>query len=130
MLCGQTEPTFGRINLPLDYDLISGFTIQQEQIGLCSQNNVLIPNLTAKEHLQLYARLKLKSGFNAEVRRIMNNLKLGKYRNYKVGELSGGYKRRLCIAIAFLGEIRTLTNKLSFLKFPQISRCSQLGDPG
>jgi ABC-type multidrug transport system ATPase subunit len=104
-LCGQTEASFGEINLPLDYDLITGFTIQQEQIGLCSQNNVLFPNLTAKEHLQLYARLKLKSGFNAEVRRIMMSLKLGKYRNYRVSELSGGYKRRLCIAIAFLGKL-------------------------
>lgn len=104
MLTGQLLPSFGEVQLPLDYDLISGFKNHQEQIGLCSQNNVLIPNLTAQEHLELYARLKLRKGFSKEVRRVMTNMKLGKYKNYRVCELSGGYKRRLCIAIAFLGS--------------------------
>lgn len=34
----------------------------------------------------------------------MNNMKLGKYKSFRVSELSGGYKRRLSIAIAFLGS--------------------------
>lgn len=104
LLTGQLLPSFGEIHLPLDYDLISGFKNPQEQIGLCSQNNVLIPNLSAQEHLALYAKLKLRKGFAKEVRRVMTNMKLGKYKDYKVRELSGGYKRRLCIAIAFLGS--------------------------
>lgn len=104
LLTGQLFPSFGEINLPLDYDLITGFKNPQEQIGLCSQNNVLIPNLTAQEHLELYAKLKLRKGFAKEVRRVMTNMKLGKYKNYKVFELSGGYKRRLSIALAFLGS--------------------------
>lgn len=104
MLTGQIAPTFGEIYLPLDYDLISGIHNDQEQIGLCPQNNVLIPNLTAREHLELYAHLKLRKDHRKEIRRVLNNLKLGKYKNFKVCELSGGYKRRLCIAIAFLGS--------------------------
>lgn len=104
LLTGQLLPSFGEIHLPLDYDLITGFKNPQEQIGLCSQSNVLIPNLTAQEHLELYAKLKLRKGFAKEVRRVMTNMKLGKYKNFKVCELSGGYKRRLCIAIAFLGS--------------------------
>lgn len=104
MLTGQLMPSFGEVYLPLDYDLISGFRNPQEQIGLCSQNNVLIPSLTAQEHLELYAKLKLRKGVSKEIRRVMTNMKLGKYKNYKVCELSGGYKRRLCIAIAFLGS--------------------------
>ena len=104
MLTGQIMPTFGEILLPVDYDLITGFKNHQEQIGLCSQNNVLLPSLTAKEHLELYARIKLRSHFGVEVRRVMDNLKLGKYKNYRVDQLSGGFKRRLCIAIAFLGK--------------------------
>lgn len=31
-------------------------------------------------------------------------MNLGKYENYRSEELSGGFKRRLCIAIAFLGS--------------------------
>jgi ABC-type multidrug transport system ATPase subunit len=104
LLTGQLVPSFGDVHLPLDYDIISGFRNPQEQIGLCSQNNILIPSLTAEEHLELYARMKLRRGINKEIRRVMTNMRLGKYKNYKVSELSGGYKRRLCIAIAFLGS--------------------------
>lgn len=104
MLTGEEAASFGEVYLPLDYDLITGFRNPQEQIGLCSQNNVLIPSLTAEEHLELYAKLKLRKGVGKEIRRVMTNMKLGKYKNYKVRELSGGYKRRLCIAIAFLGS--------------------------
>lgn len=104
LLTGQLLPSYGEIHLPLDYDLITGFRNHQEQIGICSQNNVLIPNLTAQEHLELYARLKLRKNIGKEVRRVMTNMKLGKYKNHRACELSGGYKRRLCIAIAFLGS--------------------------
>lgn len=94
----------GDVHLPLDYDLISGLRNNAERIGLCSQNDILIPNLTAKEHLQLYARIKLTKGFETEVQRTLDNLKMGKYKHYRASELSGGFKRRLCIAIAFLGS--------------------------
>ncbi|KAG5682948.1 hypothetical protein PVAND_012265 [Polypedilum vanderplanki] len=104
LLTGQIAPTLGEIILPLDYDLITGFKNDNEQVGLCPQNNVLIPNLTAKEHLEMYAHIKLRKEHRREIRRVMNNMKLGKYKDYKVSELSGGYKRRLCIAIAFLGS--------------------------
>lgn len=104
MLTGQIAPSSGEIHLPLNYDLISGIKNDQEQIGLCPQNNVLIPNLTAREHLELYAQIKLRKDHRKEIRRVLNNMKLGKYKNFRVDELSGGYKRRLCIAIAFLGS--------------------------
>lgn len=38
------------------------------------------------------------------MRRILESLNLGKYENYKARELSGGFKRRLCIANAFIGS--------------------------
>ncbi|XP_058829413.1 glucosylceramide transporter ABCA12-like [Topomyia yanbarensis] len=104
LLTGQILPAVGDVHLPLDYDLISGLRNNAEKIGLCSQNNILIPNLTTKEHLQLYARIKLTKGFETEVQRTLDNLKMGKYKNYHASELSGGFKRRLCIAIAFLGS--------------------------
>lgn len=104
LLTGQILPVVGDVHLPLDYDLISGLRNNAERIGLCSQNDILIPNLTAKEHLQLYARIKLTKGFETEVQRTLDNLKMGKYKHYRASELSGGFKRRLCIAIAFLGS--------------------------
>lgn len=46
----------------------------------------------------------MQSGYRVEVRRILESLKLGKYENYRAHELSGGFKRRLCIANAFIGS--------------------------
>ncbi|XP_049289465.1 ATP-binding cassette sub-family A member 13 [Anopheles funestus] len=104
LLTGQVLPIEGDVHLPLDYDFISGIRNNAEKIGLCPQNDVLIPNLTAKEHLQLYARIKLTRGFGTEVSRTLDNLKMGPYQHYRASDLSGGFKRRLCIAIAFLGS--------------------------
>ncbi|XP_058118442.1 glucosylceramide transporter ABCA12 [Anopheles ziemanni] len=104
LLTGQVVPDVGDVHLPLDYDFISGLRNNAEKIGLCPQNDVLIPNLTAKEHLQLYARIKLTRGFDTEVSRTLENLNMGHYQNYRASDLSGGFKRRLCIAIAFLGS--------------------------
>lgn len=103
MLTGQILPSSGEIFLPQSYDLVTGIN-KDDQVGLCPQNNVLIPNLTAREHLELYAKIKLKYGFQKEVSRILEVLNLGKYEHYKSDELSGGFKRRLCIANAFIGS--------------------------
>lgn len=102
LLTGQILPTIGSVYLPQNLDRITGDE-SKEKIGLCPQNNILIPNLTAKEHLQLYARIKIPTDFHSEVERIMNCLNYDKYKNFKSENLSGGYKRRLNIAIAFLG---------------------------
>lgn len=74
-------------------------------IGFCSQDNILIPDLTTREHLEIYARIKLKQGFAYEVENILRSLNFGIYENYRALELSGGYQKRLCVALAFLGII-------------------------
>lgn len=104
VLSGQIEPTHGEVFLPLDYDLITGIENPNEQIGICTQNNILIPNLTVLEHLQLYASMKMRSKTSKEIRRVLYETKLDAYRKYQASALSGGYQRRLCIAIAFLGS--------------------------
>lgn len=104
MLSGQIEPTDGDVFLPLNYDVISGIKNPNEQIGICTQNNVLIPNLTVYEHLELYANMKMSNKISKEIRRVLQETRLDMYKNYKSSALSGGYQRRLCIAIAFLGS--------------------------
>lgn len=103
LLTGQVAPTSGSIYWPQNLDRISGNEIR-DKIGLCPQNSVLIPNLTALEHLKLYASIKMSDGHFAEVKKVMENLNLGNYENVRVENLSGGYKRRLSVAIAFIGS--------------------------
>lgn len=103
LLTGQIEATSGQIYLPQNVDPITGDE-HKERVGLCPQSNVLIPNLTAKEHLQMYAQIKMASGQNAEVERVMRGLDFGDYENFPSENLSGGFKRRLNIGIAFIGS--------------------------
>lgn len=99
LLTGQVAPTSGKV-----YWSQTNIAQQCDKIGLCPQHSVVIPNLTTLEHLQLYASIKLSANRQTEVNKIMASLSLGKYKNYCVENLSGGYKRLLNVAIAFLGS--------------------------
>lgn len=107
LLTGQIAPTSGHVFWPLNWDRITGNEFD-DRIGLCPQNNILIPNLTAKEHLELYVRIKSgnknTSSNRSEVERVMRSLQFGKHENFYSQNLSGGFKRRLNVAIAFIGE--------------------------
>eukprot|EP01017_Pseudomicrothorax_dubius_P027284 TRINITY_DN3122_c0_g1_i1.p1 TRINITY_DN3122_c0_g1~~TRINITY_DN3122_c0_g1_i1.p1 ORF type:complete len:278 (-),score=54.42 TRINITY_DN3122_c0_g1_i1:97-930(-) len=76
-----------------------------KDIGLCPQANPLWDDLTVDEHLYIFARIK---GLNSEERTdqihfFKTQLSLNKYSNKKAGNLSGGNKRKLCVAISLLG---------------------------
>lgn len=110
LLTGQIAPTNGHVFWPQNWDRITGNEFE-DRIGLCSQNNILIPNLTAKEHLELYVRIKSNDrNAEREVERVMRNLQFGKHENFFSQHLSGGFKRRLNIGIAFIGK--TLNSKM------------------
>lgn len=100
MLTGQVVQTTGRAILSQAMTSSAHY----DKVGVCAQDNILIPNLTAREHLELYAKIKLKRNYEEEVNKTLKNLNFGKHENYQASELSGGYQRRLCVAIAFIGE--------------------------
>lgn len=103
LLTGQFRATSGEVYLPQNVNPITGDEYK-EKVGLCPQADVLIPNLTAVEHLQLYASIKMTSGQAVEVERILERLDFGKYNHFRSEVLSGGFKRRLNIGIAFIGK--------------------------
>ncbi|CAH1634658.1 unnamed protein product [Spodoptera littoralis] len=77
------------------------------RLGVCPQHDVLVDGLTAREHVQLYAQLK--SGRSAdevrdEVDKMLEVLSLGPVCDEPVHRLSGGTRRRLCVALAFVGQ--------------------------
>ena len=51
MLTGMLAPTSGEIHL-------NGENGTKPDIGVCPQDNVLIPTLTPREHMTFYAKLK------------------------------------------------------------------------
>lgn len=75
-------------------------------IGICKQDDYLYPNLTAKEHMDLYAGLR---GVNSEkhdkiVQRWLQSVDLHDVQLQKSSQYSGGMKRRLSLALSTIGE--------------------------
>ncbi|KAF6026644.1 ABCA5 [Bugula neritina] len=107
MLTGLTPPTEGTAiiygkDIRDTYDMreIRKFT------GLCPQYDVLVDNMTCKEHLYLYAALKgiKKSEVDWEVQKILKDVDLIDKADCFTRNLSGGQKRKLSVGIAFIGN--------------------------
>ena len=78
----------------------------RQLIGYCPQFDALLDLLTVKEHLELFSRIKNVS--EGELDRVvtssMERMDLLRYSNKLAGSLSGGNKRKLCVAIALLSQ--------------------------
>lgn len=74
-------------------------------MGVCPQHDVLWSQLTAREHLELFATIKgLNANNHEEIHQRLDQVKLTYAQNRRVGGYSGGMRRRLSIAIALLGD--------------------------
>lgn len=105
MLTGMISPTAGTA-------LIDGLDINQDMavirhsLGICPQFDILWPDITVQEHLQLYGLIKGYSRREVPevAKKAAQELGLGEKLDVLAGELSGGQRRKLSVAIAFLGN--------------------------
>uniref|UniRef100_A0A1I8FS50 ABC transporter domain-containing protein n=1 Tax=Macrostomum lignano TaxID=282301 RepID=A0A1I8FS50_9PLAT len=83
---------------------LSGSTIGA--IGYCPQHSPLFSSITVAEHIRFYADIRGLDSIEAEQQttRLMQSLGLSQHSDKQAGQLSGGNKRRLCLAIALLGD--------------------------
>ena len=105
MLTGDVLPTSGTASLA-GYDILSQQPQVRRLLGYCPQFDSLLELLTVKEHLELFARIKgvAEKDLAAVVRQKVAELDLGSFVNKTAGSLSGGNKRKLCVAIALIGN--------------------------
>lgn len=113
MLTGMLAPNSG-------YATIGGKDIRYEMdgiregIGICLQHDCLFPDLTVREHVQFFARIKgmyskmSYSDAEAKINASIEDVALGEKRNTLSKNLSGGMKRKLSVAIAFCGDSETV----------------------
>uniref|UniRef100_A0A1I8IQ13 ABC transporter domain-containing protein n=1 Tax=Macrostomum lignano TaxID=282301 RepID=A0A1I8IQ13_9PLAT len=75
-------------------------------IGYCPQHKPLFNCITVAEHIRFYADIRGLDSIEAERQtiRLMQSLGLSQHSDKQAGQLSGGNKRRLCLAIALLGD--------------------------
>jgi ABC-type multidrug transport system ATPase subunit len=100
MLTGLYPPTEGTAILD-GLDIRTDMNSIYLKIGICSQHDILWPDLTVEEHLFFYARLRGVPISREEeaVNKSLDSVKLQKLRFNLSKNLSGGEKRRLSIAV-------------------------------
>ena len=109
MLSCLTKPTQGDA-------LVGGYSIttQPEQvkrlIGVSPQETAVAPNLSVEENLELICGIhgfsREKTG--AKIRELTEQFSLDSVLKRKAGKLSGGWQRRVSIAMALISEPRIL----------------------
>ncbi|KAF1792011.1 P-loop containing nucleoside triphosphate hydrolase [Phytophthora cactorum] len=106
MLTGMTRPSSGNAWVR-GHSVVTDMRKIRRSLGYCPQHSVLYPDLTVKEHLTFYGRLKgftNASELAAEVIKKINEVGLADKTNVRSHALSGGMQRKLSLAIAFLGD--------------------------
>ena len=105
ILCGLTKKDGGNIiidNLNLDKDIIK----IKEIIDISPQETSVANNLTVKENLEFFA--KIYNSDEAVINEVIETFNLKDVLYKRAKTLSGGYKRRLSIAIALISKPKIL----------------------
>lgn len=104
MLTGLVPPTAGEAWVR-GRRLTREMGAVRQSLGLCPQHDTLWPELTVTEHLELFGTLKgvPRGELAAEVRRWVEEVGLGDKAQVESARLSGGMKRKLCLAMALIG---------------------------
>ena len=104
MITGMLNITSGDVMVYGD-SVRSNLGAVRRKVGYCPQHNILWDDLTCIEHLEYFGRLKGMSGvaLSKEVEHLLREVDLWEKANNRSHELSGGQKRKLSVAIAFMG---------------------------
>ena len=106
ILCGLTKKTSGTVtinnfNLDKDIDKI------KEIIDISPQETSVANNLTVKENLEFFANIYSNNDANT-INEVVDIFNLNEVLHQRAKTLSGGYKRRLSIAIALISKPQIL----------------------
>ena len=109
MLSCLTKPTGGDA-------LVGGYSITKEPeqvkrlIGVSPQETAVAPNLSVKENLELICGIHgfSKEKTEAKIRELSEQFALDEVLCKKAGKLSGGFQRRVSIAMALISEPQIL----------------------
>ncbi|XP_063792321.1 ATP-binding cassette sub-family A member 2 [Pseudophryne corroboree] len=109
ILTGLFPPTSGSATI-YGHDIRTEMNEIRKSMGMCPQHNVLFDKLTVEEHLWFYSRLKgmAEEAIRKEMDKMIKDLELSNKRHCLVQTLSGGMKRKLSVAIAFVGGSRAV----------------------
>lgn len=104
MIAGLAPPTHG-------HGFVAGMSIQEHSdqirrnVGICPQDNILWPFLTAQEHVRLFSKLRGADDTQLAIDTILDKVGLKDVPSVQlVSGFSGGMKRRLSLALSLVGQ--------------------------
>ena len=105
MIYGVTRPTSGVVRV-FGLDVAREPRAVRARLGVTLQQNVLLEALTPEENLRVFARYHLlrEGQIRARVGELIERFELGSHARVPVRQLSGGFQRRLAVAISLLGR--------------------------
>lgn len=109
MLCGLISPTEGDARI-MGRSIVSESAQARALVNLSPQETAVAPNLSVRENLEFIAGIY---GMNRRQARtaaddMIDRLSLGEAAARKAGKLSGGWQRRLSIAMALITDPKVL----------------------
>ena len=109
MLSCLTKPTGGDAFVG-GYSITNDPVRVKQLIGVSPQETAVAPNLSVKENLELICGIHgfSKEKTSAKTRELSEQFALSDVLNRKAGKLSGGWQRRVSIAMALIGEPKIL----------------------
>jgi lipooligosaccharide transport system ATP-binding protein len=105
MIYGVTRPTSGAIEV-FGLDLRQHLRRVRARLGVTLQQNVFIEALTPIENLRVFGRYHLlrEPELSKRIAEVIEFLELGSHANMPVRQLSGGFQRRLAIALSLMNR--------------------------
>ena len=109
MLTCLTKPTQGDAQVG-GFSILSQADQVKSLIGVSPQETAVAPNLSVEENLALICGIHgfSKEKTKAKIRELSATFKLDSVLRRKVGKLSGGWQRRVSIAMALISEPKIL----------------------
>lgn len=109
MIYGVTRPTSGDIRV-FGIDIARDPRSVRSRLGVTLQQNVLIEALSTEENLRVFGRYHLlrEPELSRRIRELLDFLELGSQAKLPVRQLSGGFQRRLAIALSLINRPQLL----------------------
>jgi lipooligosaccharide transport system ATP-binding protein len=105
MIYGVTRPTSGSVHV-FGLDIATHRREVRARLGVTLQENVLVDALTPVENLKVFGRYYLirEPELSRRTEEMIEFLSLGSHRDVPVRHLSGGFQRRLAIAMSLMNR--------------------------
>lgn len=106
-LNGDSPPSSGRV-LISGLDLTSNYDFLKTQIGYVPQDDIVHRELTVQQSLYYAAKLRLDNASSEEIKvkvqEVLKQLNITHIKDNLVGEISGGQRKRVSIAVEILTD--------------------------